>query len=51
MILYDESIPKHVKQDVIIRVQDWCMVEGHTQYDDYIKNQYEYLLRVKEASI
>lgn len=49
MILHDESIPRHVKQDVITRVQDWCMVEGHTQYDNYIKKQHEYLLRVKES--
>lgn len=48
MILYDEEIPHHVKQDVIIRVQDWCKVEGHTQYDDYVKRQYYYLLEVKE---
>ena len=48
IILYDDSIPHHIKQDVITRVQDWCMVEGHTQYDDYVKNQYKYLLRVKE---
>ena len=49
MILYDNEIPKYVKQEVIGRVQDWCEVEGHTQYDDYVKSQYKYLLRVKES--
>lgn len=49
MILYDESIPKHVKQDVLKRVQDWFEA-GKSLDDDYIKSQYEYLLRVKEAT-
>lgn len=49
LVLYDESIPKIYKQDVLIRVQDW-FESGKSLDDDYIKNQYEYLLRVKEAS-
>lgn len=49
MILYDESIPKYVKQDVITRSQDWCIVETHTQYNDYLNNKYNYLLRVKKS--
>lgn len=49
MILFDEDIPKHVKEDVSKRVHDWLSVEGHIETDDYIKNQYSYLLRVKES--
>ena len=48
MVLYDEDIPKYVKQDVIKRVNDWCM-RGGSETDDYIKNQYRYLVRVKES--
>ena len=47
MILYDNEIPKHIKQDVLIRVQDWYGA-GKSLEDDYIKRQYEYLVRVKE---
>lgn len=39
LIIYDKSIPKHVKQDVIIRVQDWYEARKSLD-DDYIKNQY-----------
>ena len=49
MILNDNEIPHYIKQDVLKRVQDWFEA-GKSLDDDYIKNQYEYLLRVKEAS-
>ena len=49
MILFDEDIPKHVKEDVSKRVHDWLSVEGHSETDDYIKNQLSYLLRIKES--
>ena len=48
MILFDDDIPANVKKDVSKRVHDWVSVEGHSETDDYIKNQYSYLLRVKE---
>ena len=35
------------KQDVIKRVNDWCAAGG-SETDDYVTNQYYYLLRVKE---
>ena len=47
MILFDEDIPEHIKEDVSKRVHDWLSVEGHSETDDYVKRQYEYLLRVK----
>ena len=49
MILFDDDIPVNVKKDVSKRVHDWISVEGHSETDDYIKNQYHYLLRVKES--
>ena len=49
MILFDDDIPVNVKKDVSKRVHDWLSVEGHSETDDYIKNQYQYLLRVKES--
>ena len=49
MILFDEDIPVNVKKDVSKRVHDWVNVEGHSETDDYVKRQYEYLLRVKES--
>ena len=49
MILFDEDIPKHVKEDVSKRVHDWLSVEGHSETDSYIAAQYQYLLRVKES--
>ena len=49
MVLFDEDIPKHVKEDVSKRVHDWLSVEGHSETDDYIATQYQYLLRVKES--
>ena len=49
MVLFDEDIPEHVKEDVSKRVHDWLSVEGHSETDDYVKRQYEYLLRVKES--
>ena len=48
ILLYDEVIPHIYKQDVIKRVNDWCAAGG-SETDDYIKRQYEYLLRVKEV--
>ena len=48
MVLFDEDIPKHVKEDVSKRVHDWLSVEGHSETDSYIAAQYQYLLRVKE---
>lgn len=47
MILYDEEIPHHVKQDVSKRVTDWCE-SGGSETDDYVKRQYHYLLEVKK---
>ena len=47
ILLYDEIIPHHYKQDVIKRVNDWCGAGG-SEKDDYVKRQCEYLLRVKE---
>lgn len=47
MILFDEDIPVNVKKDVSKRVYDWVSVEGHSETDSYVKNQYQYLLRVK----
>ena len=49
MILFDDDIPKHVKEDVSKRVHDWVSVEWHSETDDYVKNQYKYLLKVKES--
>ena len=49
MILFDDDIPVNVKKDVSKRVHDWISVEGHSETDDYIKNQYSYSLRVKES--
>ena len=48
MILVDEEIPANVKEDVSKRVYDWCS-RGGSETDDYVKNQYYYLLRVKES--
>lgn len=49
MVLFDEDIPVNIKEDVSKRVHDWLSVEGHSETDDYIKNQYAYLLRVKKS--
>ena len=49
MILFDDDIPVNVKKDVSKRVYDWVSVEGHSETDDYVKNQYKYLLKVKES--
>ena len=49
MILFDDDIPVNVKKDVSKRVHDWLSVEGHSETDDYVKRQYEYLLKVKES--
>ena len=49
MVLFDDDIPEHVKEDVSKRVHDWLSVEGHSETDDYVKRQYEYLLKVKES--
>ena len=43
-----DLIPVNIKEDVSKRVHDWLSVEGHSETDDYIKNQYSYLLRVKK---
>ena len=48
MILFDDDIPKHVKEDVAKRVYDWCS-RGGSETDSYIAAQYQYLLRVKES--
>ena len=48
MVLFDDDIPEHVKEDVSKRVHDWLSVEGHSETDSYIAAQYQYLLRVKE---
>ena len=47
MVLFDEDIPKYVKEDVSKRVHDWCS-RGGKETDHYITMQYEYLLRIKE---
>ena len=49
MVLFDNDIPEHVKEDVSKRVHDWLSVEGHSETDSYIATQYQYLLRVKES--
>ena len=49
MILFDDDIPVNVKKDVSKRVHDWLSVEGHSETDDYVKRQYEYLLKVMES--
>ena len=49
MVLFDNDIPEHVKEDVSKRVHDWLSVEGHSETDSYIAAQYQYLLRVKES--
>ena len=49
MVLFDEDIPEHIKEDVSKRVHDWLSVEGHSETDSYIATQYQYLLRVKES--
>ena len=47
ILLYDEEIPHHYKNDVIKRVTDWIKAGGN-ETDPYIANQYHYLLRVRE---
>ena len=47
ILIYDEIIPHHYKNDVIKRVNDW-IAAGHSETDDYVKRQYYYLLRVRE---
>ena len=47
MVLFDEDIPKYVKEDVSKRVYDWCS-RGGSETDSYIAAQYQYLLRIKE---
>ena len=47
ILLYDEIIPHMYKADVAKRVNDYCGAGGK-ETDDYVKRQYEYLLRVKE---
>ena len=47
ILLHDTEIPHHYKNDVIKRVNDWIKAGGKTT-DNYIKNQYNYLLRVRE---
>ena len=47
MVLFDEDIPKYIKEDVSNRVHDWCS-RGGKETDHYITMQYEYLLRIKE---
>ena len=49
MVLFDEDIPEHIKEDVSKRVHDWLSVESHSETDSYIATQYQYLLRVKES--
>ena len=48
MLLNDNDIPKYVKQDVLLRVQDWYEA-GNSLDHDYIVRQYQYLMRVKES--
>lgn len=47
LLMYDRTIPKEVKQDVLKRTLDWVSLGG-SESDDYVKNQYYYLMRVKE---
>lgn len=47
LIMYDATIPKEIKQDSLKRVLDWIELGG-TESDEYVKNQYYYLMRVKE---
>ena len=47
LLMYDKEIPKEVKQDTLKRVLDWIELGG-SETDDYVKNQYRYLMAVKE---
>ena len=47
ILLYDTEIPHIYKQDVAKRVNDWCGAGGK-ETDDYVKNQYYYLLRIRD---
>lgn len=47
LLMYDKEIPKEVKQDTLKRVLDWIELGG-SETDEYVKNQYRYLVRVKE---
>lgn len=47
ILMHDTEIPHMYKQDVIKRVNDWIKAGGKTT-DNYIKNQYNYLLRVRD---
>lgn len=48
LLMYDREIPKEIKQDVLKRTLDWISLGG-CESDDYVKNQYYYLMRVKES--
>ena len=48
LIMYDKTIPKEIKQDSLKRVLDWLELGGK-ETDQYIANQYRYLMRVKES--
>lgn len=47
IIVFDEDIPKEIKEDVNNRVYQWC-TRGGAETDPYIKTQYSYLLEMKE---
>lgn len=47
LLMYDKEIPKEVKKDTLKRVLDWIELGG-SETDEYVKNQYRYLVRVKE---
>lgn len=48
LLMYDKEIPHHIKQDVLKRTLDWISLGG-TETDDYVKNQYRYLMAIKES--
>lgn len=48
MILFDYEIPLEVRNDVRNRISDWLR-SGGNETDNYIKRQYDYLMRVKES--
>ena len=49
ILLYDEVIPYYYKADAARRLNDW-IAGGGKETDDYVKRQYEYLLRVREMT-
>ena len=47
LLMYDKEIPKEIKAGTLKRVLDWIELGG-TETDEYVANQYRYLMLVKE---